>query len=192
MRSIAIYCGSALGNDPAIAEQAIQLGKILAQNNIKLIYGGAAIGVMGAIADSCLQAGGTVVGVMPRFMKNFEVAHDGLNELHWVDSMHQRKALIVEMAEAFITLPGGFGTLDELFECLTWKQLSLHHHPIGLLNINHFYDSLIDFINHANQQHFIRLNQAQSLIVDSNPHALIAKLLAHSQQKSDKNFMEKS
>lgn len=181
-----------MGNDPAIAEQAIQLGKILAQNNIKLIYGGAAIGVMGAIADSCLEAGGTVVGIMPHFMESFEVAHSGLSEFHWVDSMHHRKALIVEMAEAFIALPGGFGTLDELFECLTWKQLSLHHHPIGLLNINHFYDGLIGFINHANQQHFIRLDPKQSLIIDSNPHALIAKLLSHGQQKTDEHFMEKS
>ena len=178
MHSIAIYCGSSLGHDEEIVHQAAQLGETLAKNSIRLIYGGASIGLMGTIADSCIQHGGQVIGVMPRFMQKREISHNHLTELHWVDSMHQRKALMVQLADGFIALPGGLGTLDELFETWTWQQLKLHSNPIGLLNINGYFDNLLQFLQQSCHQNFIKNDCLKQLIVDNNPHALLAKMLS--------------
>lgn len=179
MRSIAIYCGASLGNDETVVNTCSTLGKILATNNIRLIYGGASIGIMGALADSCLEHGGHVTGVLPRFLGSKEIAHKHLTELHWVDSMHERKALMVKLAEGFIALPGGLGTLDELFETWTWQQLNLHQDPIGLLNINHYYDKLIEFLQEICQKNLLKQAYLDKLHIETNPHALIAKLLAN-------------
>ena len=177
MHSIGIFCGSAISNDETIVEAAAELGKILANNHIRLIYGGASVGTMGIIADSCLANGGQVIGVLPKFMRDRELAHPHLTELHFVDSMHERKALIVKLSDGFIALPGGIGTLDELFETWTWQKLKLHQNPIGLLNINHYYDKLLEFLTEMCKRHFLSEETFKKLYVAENPHTLLSKML---------------
>lgn len=142
MKSIAIFCGSSEGYDPIHRDTAHELGVKLAERNIKMIYGGAKVGLMGVVADAVLANGGQVVGIIPGFLQTKEIAHDGLTELIIVDTMHQRKLKMNELCDGVITLPGGFGTLEEMFEMLTWGQLGLHSKPIALLNINGYYDAL--------------------------------------------------
>jgi uncharacterized protein (TIGR00730 family) len=145
MKSVAVFCGSNTGNDPSFAASAKALGKELASRGIELIYGGGRIGIMGILADAVLKAGGRVTGVIPVFLHSKEIAHEGLTQLITVDSMHERKRTMQELSEGFIALPGGFGTLEELFEMITWAQLGLHSKPIGILNVSGFYDALIGF-----------------------------------------------
>lgn len=192
MHSIGIFCGSTLSNDEAILEAATELGKILASNQIRLIYGGASVGIMGMIADSCLAHGGQVIGVLPRFMRDREIAHPHLTELHLVDSMHERKALIVKLSNGFIALPGGIGTLDELFEVWSWQKLGLHQEPIGLLNVNHYYDKLLQFLEEMCERHFLKEDVLKKLYLAENPHALISKLLAHASAVDTSRKLEKS
>lgn len=142
MKSIAIFCGSSEGYNEAYRETAYQLGAVLAERNVRIIYGGAKVGLMGAIADGALDSNGNVTGVIPYFLKTKEVAHESLTELIQVDTMHERKVKMHELSDAVITLPGGWGTMEEMFEMLTWGQLGLHKKPIGILNINGYYDSL--------------------------------------------------
>ena len=142
MKSVTVFCGSSSGTDPIYRSQAAMLGATLAQQNIRVIYGGAKVGLMGAVADAALSEGGKVVGVIPRFLRSKEIAHEGLTDLIMVESMHERKTKMQELCDGMIALPGGFGTLEELFEILTWAQLGLHKKPIGLLDINGFYDHL--------------------------------------------------
>jgi len=172
MKSLCVYCGSANGHDSVFMESAQELGRELAGRNIRLIYGGARIGVMGAIADACLQAGGKVTGVIPHHLDDVEVGHRGLTELKIVPSMHERKKLMFDMADAFAILPGGLGTLDEFFEILTWRQLRLHDKPVILVNIEGYWDSfitLIDNIIHNGfakpevRQHYSIVNQISRL-----------------------------
>lgn len=141
--SICVFCGSSEGNDTAIIEQASQLGKTLAEREITLVYGASKLGIMGKVAHAALDHGGKVVGIIPKFLKLKEVVHLGLDEMITTENMHDRKLLMQEKSDAFIALPGGFGTLEELFEIITWSQLGLHHKPIGLLNTSGFYDHLI-------------------------------------------------
>lgn len=143
MKAITVFCGSSPGFDPIFMETAYQLGQYLASRSIKVVYGGAKVGLMGAIADGALAEGGQVIGVLPQFLQTKEVAHTNLTELILVESMHQRKLKMHELSDGVIALPGGYGTLEEYFEMLTWSQLGLHQKPIGLLNINQFYDSLL-------------------------------------------------
>lgn len=142
MKSIVVFCGSKEGYNEAYRESAYELGKILALRHIRVIYGGARVGLMGAVADGALENGGTVIGVIPYFLKTKEVAHEGLTELITVDSMHERKLKMYDMADGAITLPGGWGTMDETFEMLSWSLLGLHSKPVGLLNVGGFYDAL--------------------------------------------------
>jgi uncharacterized protein (TIGR00730 family) len=143
IKRITVFCGSSLGNDPNFQIQAKLLGQTLAKQNIELVYGGAKIGLMGAVADGVLEEGGKVIGVLPKFLRSKEIAHEGLTQLILVDSMHERKTKMNELCDGVIALPGGFGTMEEFFEMLTWSQLGLHQKPVAILNVNGFYDSLI-------------------------------------------------
>ena len=146
MKSIAVFCGSAAGNNPIYTQLAAELGRTFARRGITLVYGAGNVGLMGVMADAALESGGRVVGAIPHFIKDKEVCHTGLTELITVESMHERKRIMADKADGFMSLPGGFGTMDELFEILTWKQLQLHRNPVGLLNWNGYYDHLIAHI----------------------------------------------
>ena len=167
MKSIAIYCGSSSGTNRVYREKAAQLGKYLALHKIHVVFGGGKVGLMGVLADAALESGGKVTGVIPGFLHVKEVAHPNLTELITVKTMHQRKALIEEMCDGAIALPGGFGTMDELFEMLTWGQLGLHDKPVGILNINGFYDPLLLTIDHMVEDGFLKdLNRDMVLVSD--------------------------
>lgn len=167
MKSITVFCGSSAGTDSIFMEQAFQLGKTLGENNIGLVYGGAKVGLMGAVADGALSAGGIVTGVIPDFLRSKEIAHTGLTELLIVDSMHTRKMKMNELCEGVITLPGGYGTMEEFFEMLTWAQLGLHQKPIGILNINGYYDAMITLVQTMVDKGFLKeVNQDMILISD--------------------------
>lgn len=173
IRNIAIFCASADGANPLYRETAAHLGRILAERNIGLIYGGSNVGLMHAVAEAALASKGHVVGVIPEVLVDLEVAHHGITELHIVDTMHTRKALMGSKADAFIALPGGFGTFEELFEVLAWQTLKLHAKPILLLNINGFYDKLLDFLDHCVAEGLLKPKNRQILLVaDSVEDAL--------------------
>ena len=173
IRNIAIFCASADGTSPLYRETAAHLGRILAQRNIGLIYGGSNVGLMRAVAEAALACDGHVVGVIPEVLVGLEVAHHGITELHIVDTMHTRKALMGSKADAFIALPGGFGTFEELFEVLAWQTLKLHAKPILLLNINGFYDKLLDFLDHCVTEGLLKpKNRRVLLVADSVEDAL--------------------
>ncbi len=156
IRNVAVFCASALGTDPAFAAAAAELGRALAGRGVGLIYGGAQVGLMHAVAGACLRAGGRVVGVIPQVLVDKEVASHGLTELHVVDTMHTRKALMGERADAFVILPGGYGTMEEMFEVLAWQTIGLHRKPVLLLNTNGFYDSLLAFLDGCVAQGVLR------------------------------------
>ena len=176
MNSIAVFCGSSAGKNPLYTQLAIDLGRTFARRGITLVYGAGNIGLMGAMADAVLENGGTVFGSIPHFIKEKEVCHMGLTELVTVNSMHERKQMMAEKADGFITLPGGFGTLDELFEILTWKQLQLHRKPIGLLNWNGYYDHLIDHVDRMIQEGFIKPHHRQLLLIENDLDALLGAM----------------
>ncbi len=168
MKKIAIYCGSSTGPNEIYRTQAARLGRYLAENKIHIIFGGGKVGMMGILADAALEAGGEVTGVIPRFLHVKEVAHSGLSELITVETMHERKALIEKMCDAAIALPGGFGTMDELFEMLTWGQLGLHDKPVGILNTNGFYREVLLAVDRMVNEGFLKdLNRDMLLVSDS-------------------------
>lgn len=185
MTSIAVFCGSSSGNDEVYTQTAYSLGKELASRNIDLIYGGAKIGVMGSVAEGALQNQGKVVGVIPAFLRTREVAHDGLSELIIVNSMHERKHKISELSDAIITLPGGFGTMEEFFEMITWAQLGLHSKPIGILNINGFYDPLIQLIDQMLNQKFLKKINREMVLVSDNIQDLLSLMMEYKAPKVD-------
>ena len=176
IQSVCLFCGSNSGVRLAYKLAAQELGRTLAARAITLVYGGGNIGLMGEAADAALAAGGRVIGVIPGFLKEKEVAHQGLSELHVTRTMHERKALMEDLSGGFIALPGGFGTYDELFEMLTWAQLGLHAKPIGLLNVDRFYDGLLEFVQNGKEQGFIRPQHAAFLNADADPAALVQRL----------------
>lgn len=176
MRRVCVYCGSNVGAQKSYLAAAQQLGKELAAQGIELVYGGGNVGLMGAIADAVLVAGGTVTGVIPQALVDKEVAHTGLSDLRVVDSMHQRKALMADLSDAFIAMPGGLGTLEEFCEIATWTQLGFHQKACGLLNIDGFYDGLLSFLDHATTEQFIRPAHRQIVLADADPVALLKKL----------------
>ncbi|MFZ4863443.1 TIGR00730 family Rossman fold protein [Sphingobacterium sp. Mn56C] len=168
LKSIAVFCASSEGNDRVYVTAAKQVGAFFAQNNIRLIYGGGNVGLMGAVADAVMENQGTVIGVIPYFLSDKEVGHTGITELINVDSMHQRKQKMSDLAEGFIALPGGFGTLEELFEIITWAQLGLHNKPVGILNTNGFYTTLIAFIDQMVESGLLKKeNRAMLLVADT-------------------------
>ncbi|PZW65914.1 hypothetical protein F471_03425 [Pseudomonas sp. URMO17WK12:I1] len=173
---LCIFCGSNAGSNPVYLEAATRLGKTLAEAGIGLVYGGASVGLMGAVANAALEAGGEVIGVIPRSLWEKEVAHTGLDDLRIVDSMHQRKALMAELSDGFIALPGGVGTLEELFEVWTWAQLGHHQKPCSLLNINGYYDRLSAFLDHMVDEAFVKAPHRKMLIVEQDIDALLAAI----------------
>jgi uncharacterized protein (TIGR00730 family) len=174
--SVCVYCGSAKGNNPVYADAAKALGRALVKHNLSLVYGGGHVGLMGIVADAVLDAGGEVTGVIPKALMDTEVGHERLTRLLVVKDMHERKALMAEHADGFIAMPGGIGTLEELFETLTWAQLGFHEKPIGLLNVASFYDPLIEFLRHQTSQGFLRAEHKDLLLVETAPDPLIAQL----------------
>ena len=178
MKSIAVYCGASLGADPIYAEAARALAGVLVQHNIGLVYGGGNVGLMGVIADEVLRLGGEATGVIPRALVEREVGHTGLTRQFVVKDMHERKAMMADLADGFIALPGGMGTLEELFEMLTWSQLGIHAKPVGLLNVAGFYDGLVGFVGHLREQQFVRQQHADLMLVESDAGALLARLRA--------------
>jgi uncharacterized protein (TIGR00730 family) len=155
LQSLAVFCGSKAGKDPAFVQQAEQLGEMLAHKNCKLIYGGGNKGIMGAVANACLHAKGYVVGIIPKLLMDWEHGHQGLTEMHVVEDMHTRKKMLYELSDAAVVLPGGYGTLDELFEIITWNQLSIHNKKIFIINSNGFYDHLIGHLHKMQEQDFL-------------------------------------
>jgi uncharacterized protein (TIGR00730 family) len=176
MKSICVYCGANAGVSPLYAEAARALGRALVARDLSLVYGGGNVGLMGIIADEVLRVGGEVTGVIPTALVEREVGHTGLTRQFIVKDMHERKAMMAELSDGFIAMPGGMGTLEELFEMLTWSQLGIHAKPIGLLNVDGFYDSLVGFISHATAQGFIRPQHAALLRSSADPQELLRAL----------------
>ncbi|WP_066662167.1 MULTISPECIES: TIGR00730 family Rossman fold protein [unclassified Sphingomonas] len=179
MKRLAVYCGSATPADPVYIENARFVGRTLAQRGIGVVYGGGRLGLMGAIADSALEAGGEVIGVIPQALVDAEVAHRGCTELHIVRTMHERKQAFTDLSDGFITLPGGTGTMDELWEAMSWAQIGYHANPVGLLNVAGYYDGLIEFVGKMGEVGFLRPQHQSILIIDSDLDALLAKMAAH-------------
>lgn len=173
MQRIAVYCGASHGLRPEYAAMAMRLGQQLAERNIELVYGGGEVGLMGVLANAVLEHGGRVIGVIPDWLARHEIAHPALTELHVVDSMHARKALMADLSDAFIALPGGFGTLDELFEMLTWAQLGLHSKPGALLDVGGYFARLLEFLDHASREGFLRAEHRSLLPVFQDGAALL-------------------
>ena len=176
MKTLAVYCGAARGVNPVYADAARLLARAMVDHNISLVYGGGKVGLMGVIADEVLRLGGEATGVIPRALVEREVGHAGLTRLFVVKDMHERKAMMADLAEGFVAMPGGMGTLEELFEMVTWAQLGIHAKPIGLLNVNGFYDGLRAFVGHQVAEGFVRPEHEDLMIADSDPDQLIQRL----------------
>lgn len=176
---VCVFCGSRLGNRPIYRLHAQRLAHLLAERQIGIVYGGGSIGLMGVVADAALEAGGEVVGVIPEVLMAREFAHPNLTRLHIVRTMHERKALMADLADGFVALPGGFGTLDELFEILTWSQLGIHSKPIVLLNSGHYYDHLLSGLRHAVKEGFLALEHLELLAVTEDPEEAVEALLTY-------------
>ncbi|MFD1787602.1 TIGR00730 family Rossman fold protein [Sphingomonas floccifaciens] len=178
MKRLAIYCGSATPSDSVFVDSARAVGRALAERGIGVVYGGGRLGLMGAVADAALEAGGEVIGVIPQALVDAEVAHRGCTELHVVDTMHQRKQAFTDLSDGFVTLPGGTGTMDELWEAMSWAQIGYHAKPVGLLNVAGFYDGLISFVHTMGEVGFLRPQHRGLLIVDDQLDGLLAKMAA--------------
>jgi len=176
MRSVCVFCGSNEGRRPEYRDAATALGTLLARSGVAVVYGGASVGLMGAVADAALAAGGTVTGVIPRHFTGREVAHRGLTQLHVTENMHERKALMADLSDAFIALPGGFGTLEELAEITTWAQLGLHAKPVGVLDVGGFYRLLLEFADHLVAEEFVAPAHRSLLVAGSTPGELLGRL----------------
>lgn len=186
MKSITVYCGANHGNNPNYTKSAQQLGKLLATNNIRLVYGGGHVGLMGVIADAVLENGGEVIGVIPQFLVDKELAHPKATEMIVTQNMHERKAKMLELADGFIAMPGGFGTMEEYFEALCWGQLDLHKHPIGLLNVDGFYDHLLQFFEHMSEKGLLRKANKAMVLSDQDPTKLLEKMNQYTPVKEGK------
>jgi uncharacterized protein (TIGR00730 family) len=179
MKRVLVFCGSSPGGRPEYAQCAETLGRLLASRGLEVVYGGAHVGLMGTLADAALGGGGKVIGVIPNRLVEAEIAHAGLTELHVVDTMHERKALMAELSDAVIALPGGTGTLDELFEMFTWSQLGLHRKPIGLLDVAEYWQPLLRFLEHSVNERFLRAEYLETMLIDRDPGFLLDRLASH-------------
>ena len=186
MKNICVFCGSSLGLRPAYQQAATALGTIIAQRGMNLVYGGGKVGLMGIIADAVLAGGGEVIGVIPEFIAAKEIAHTGLTKLHIVNSMHERKAMMVDFSDGFIAMPGGFGTFEEFFEVLTWGQLGLHQKPHGLLNIEGYYDALLKLVDTAIAEKFIREAHRNLILTSPNPESLLDSMTNYQPVNTEK------
>ncbi len=176
MISVCVFCGTSAGNDPQYAEAAREMARLLAQMGCRIIFGGGKVGLMGVVAEAALAAGGHVIGIAPKLLMENEIMHRGLSELHMVETIHERKVMMTGLADAFLILPGGYGTLDELFEVLTLQQLKVHDKPCGLLNVGGFFDALVSYLDHAKAQGFLLPEYREMLTVDADPRALLARI----------------
>jgi len=188
MKYISIFCGSSSGNEEIFTKQATLLGQIIARRGFGIIYGGAHVGLMGAVADGALKEGGKVIGVIPNFLKKKELEHKRLTQIHVVETMHERKAMMNELCDAVIALPGGYGTMEELFEMLTWAQLALHKKPVGLLNVEGYYDPLVAMSDKMIEKGFLKEEYRDLLMVDSDVENLLDKMEAFVPLLNDKWF----
>lgn len=179
MKSITVFCGSSFGSDVIFKDQAILLGQTLAHQNIQLVYGGADVGLMGAVADGALQEGGKVIGVLPSFLQSKEIAHTQLTELIVVETMHERKTKMNELCDGVIVLPGGYGTLEEFFEMITWAQLGLHQKPIGILNTDGFYNDLIRLVQNMVEKGFLKQVNQEMLLISDSINELLEKMRSY-------------
>ncbi len=176
MKHVCIFCGSSSGHPGVYATAARKLGTVLARNGLGVVYGGGKVGLMGELANACLQAGGEVIGVIPEHLVSRELAHHGVSKLIRVHSMHERKRRMVDLSDAFLVLPGGIGTMDEFFEVFTWLQLGLHKKPIALLNVNGFFNPLLGLLDHMTTARFLTTKTRQQLVVETDPERLLAAL----------------
>lgn len=179
MKRVSVFCGSSLGTDKIYEQEAFNLGKALAEQKIELVYGGASVGLMGAVANGVLENNGKAIGVLPVFLQRVEIGHKNLSELILVDTMHQRKAKMEELSDGMISLPGGFGTLEEFFEMLTWAQLGLHKKPVAILNINGFYDELLSLIQKMADKGFLKQANQEMLIVSDSIEELLDQMKSY-------------
>jgi cytokinin riboside 5'-monophosphate phosphoribohydrolase len=179
MERICVFCGASVGTGHQYARAARQLGRVLAEQGVGLVYGGGSVGLMGVLADEALAAGGRVCGVIPKRLATRELAHGGLTELHVVGSMHERKALMAELSDAFIALPGGLGTFEELFEVITWTQLGIYRKPVGLLNVSNYFESFVGLIEKAIGEGFVPPEHRQLVILEEEPSVLLQRLHSH-------------
>ena len=186
MKSICVFCGSSTGNNSKYVANARQLGELIAQKKMKLVYGGGNVGLMGEIANSVLDNNGEVIGVIPQFLVEKELVHDNLTELKVVASMHERKAIMAELADGFVALPGGFGTLEETVEVLTWTQLGLHRKPIGLLNVEKYFDFLYEFFKHMVAEKFLHTEYKDMILIKENAKEMIDSLVGFQLPEIDK------
>ncbi|WP_233880916.1 LOG family protein [Paraburkholderia flagellata] len=186
MKAVCVYCGSSPGANPIYTEAAQAFGRALVAANLALVYGGGKVGLMGVIADTVMAGGGRAIGVIPELLVDKEVGHVGLTELHVVPDMHHRKKMMADLSDAFVAMPGGAGTLEELFEVYTWAQLGYHRKPVGVLNISGFYDPLMSLLDHTVREGFMRQTYRDMLQTDSDPAALIAKLKHYHAPTKDK------
>jgi uncharacterized protein (TIGR00730 family) len=186
VKQICVFCGSSPGEGQDYIKAARSMGQALAKRDITLVYGGASVGMMGQLAKACLDAGGEVIGVIPRKLVEMEVAFTQLAQLHVVESMHERKAKMAEMADGFIALPGGLGTIEEFFEVLTWAQLGMHRKPCGLLNTCRYYDKLIDFLDQAVEQQFVEPVHREMIQIDESPDGLLKKFETYQAPQTNK------
>jgi hypothetical protein len=175
LQRICVYCGSNSGARPVYTEAAEELAQVLVDEQLELVYGGANKGIMGVLANAVLQRGGKVYGVIPEMLHDKEIAHQGLTELHVVATMHARKSMMAALADGFIAMPGGFGTLEEIIEIITWGQLQFHEKPCGLLNVDGYFDHLLRYLDHASQEGFLRRENRDMLLCDDNPAGLIGQ-----------------
>ena len=190
IKSICVFCGSSPGADPDFTTSARELGKLMGQRGITLVYGGSNIGLMRAIADACLAEGGHVIGVMPQGLIDREVAYTDLKEFHVVESMSIRKEKMAVLSDAFIAMPGGIGTLDEIFEAMSWNQLEIMDKPVALLNTKGFYDQLVSFLNYTVEQKFVRPEHRNNLLVDENPEKLLEAIEDYVSLKVDSKWID--
>jgi uncharacterized protein (TIGR00730 family) len=186
MRRVCVYCGSNSGVRPEYSVAARELAEVLARHDLELVYGGADKGIMGVLADAMLEHGGKVHGVIPKMLTEKEIAHQGLTELHVVASMHERKTMMAALSDGFIALPGGYGTLEEIIEIITWGQLRFHDKPCGLLNVNGYFDHLLAYLDHANKEGFLRRENRDMLLVDAEPVGLVRQFERYTAPHVDK------
>jgi uncharacterized protein (TIGR00730 family) len=186
MRRICVFCGSSPGGDPAYLDAARQVGQALVCNGLELVYGGGRVGLMGEVARTVMAGGGHVIGVIPKFLADKEVAFTGIADLQIVDSMHERKARMADLADAFIALPGGLGTLEEFFEVLTWAQLGIHHKPCGFLNVCRYYDPILTFLDQAVARQFVAAAHRNSVLAADTPDDLLRQFAAYQPPVADK------
>ncbi len=186
VKRVLVFCGSSEGRLPDYSEATGELGRLLAGRGLELVYGGASVGLMGVLANAALDAGGTVIGVITGRLVEHEIAHTGLTKLHVVGTMHERKALMAELSDGVIAVPGGTGTLDELFELFTWSQLGLHHKPLGLFDIAGYWRPLLAFLEHAVTEGFVRAEHLDELVVDGSAPALVDRLASYRHRAEDK------